>query len=215
MTSKKIIVGGDFNYSLEKEERSYILRTFISKYDLVDVMGRLYGNQVDFTWENSRGIKSRLDYILIGTKDEVIDGKVMPVFFSDDSAVSARVVVSGPQYGKGYWKMNNEVLSEYDFRESFMKMFAIWVEMKGLYQDRVSWWEGTKRKIKSFIVDYCSRRSRKFKEEFIGLQKEIEEIISIRNIRDEGYEEERLEILKRRQRDFFERRARAVTFKLK
>lgn len=79
----------------------------------------------------------------------------------------------------------------------------------------MSWWEGTKKKIKSFFVDYCSRRSRKFKEEFIGLQKEIEERISIRNIRDERYEKERLEILKRRQRDFFERRARAVTFKLK
>lgn len=131
MTSKKIIVGGDFNCSLEKDERSYILRIFISKYDLVDVMGRLYGNQLDFSWENSRGIKSRLDYILIGTKDEVIDGKVMLVFFSAHSAVSARVVVSGPEYGKGYGKMNNEVLTEYDFRESFMKMFAIWVEMKG------------------------------------------------------------------------------------
>lgn len=31
--------------------------------------------------------------------------------------VSAKVEVSGPKYGKGYWKVNNEVLTEYEFKE--------------------------------------------------------------------------------------------------
>lgn len=68
MTNKMTIRGRDFNCSLDKDTHSLPFRTFIQKYDFVDVLGKMYGKQVGYTWENSRGMKSRLNYILIGTK---------------------------------------------------------------------------------------------------------------------------------------------------
>lgn len=57
LTRKAIIVGGDFNCSLEKEKFSLPFRTFITKYGLIDVMGKMLGKQVGYTWENTRGVR--------------------------------------------------------------------------------------------------------------------------------------------------------------
>lgn len=146
LTRKDIIVGGDFNCSLEREKFSLPFRTFIKKYGLIDVMGKLLGKQVGYTWKNTRGVKSRLDYILVGKKCKIIEGKTMPALFTDHQAVDVELEIVGPDFGKGYWKFNNDVLAEKAYREGFMKIFPIWAEMKSLYSNNVVWWEDMKKK---------------------------------------------------------------------
>lgn len=69
------------------------------------------------------------------------------------------VTFRGVAFGKGYWKLNNDVLAEYEYRESFRELFGNWVELKGLYEDRVNWWEDTKKRIKTFSIAYSTRRA--------------------------------------------------------
>lgn len=139
MTRKAIIVGGDFNCSLEKEKFSLPFRTFITKNGLTDVMGKLLGKQVGYTWENTRGVKSRLDYMLVDKKCKIIEGKTIPALFTDHHAVDVEVEIVGPVFGKGYWKFNNDILAENAFREGFMKIFPIWAEIKSLYSNNMAW----------------------------------------------------------------------------
>lgn len=182
LTKKDIIVGGDFNCSLEKEKCSLPFKTFIKKYELIDVMGKLQGKQVGYTWKNSRGAKSRLDYILVGKKCKIINGKTIPALFTDHQAVDVELEIEGPDFGKGYWKFNNDVLAEKSYREGFIKIFPLWVEMKSLYSNVVFWWEDIKKKIKKFTVDYCSERAKFRKKEFDIIQKE--NIFMLRKIRE-------------------------------
>lgn len=68
------------------------------------------------------------------------------------------VEISGPVHGKGYWKINNEVLTD-AFRESFTKIFT---------------------------VGYCIKRARAQKEDFVAIHREIAGIHALRNIGDRG-----------------------------
>lgn len=124
---------------------------------------------------------------------------MIPAFFTDHHAVAVAVEIAGPDFGKGYWKFNNDVLEEYAFREGFAEI----------------WWEDIKKKIKKFTVDYCTARSKARKKEFVTIQKEIAKIYALRNIGGVIDEEGYLENLKKRQEELLEEKARAVTYKLK
>lgn len=54
MTRKNILVGGDFNCTLEKEKSSLPFKTFIKKYGLIDAMGETSGAHME---EYKRGGK--------------------------------------------------------------------------------------------------------------------------------------------------------------
>lgn len=140
---------------------------------------------------------------------------MIPAFFTDHHAVAVAVEIAGPDFGKGYWKFNNDVLEEYAFREGFAEIFPNWVEMKSLYRNKVAWWEDIKKKIKKFTVDYCTARSKARKKEYVTIQKEIAKIYALRNIGGVIDEEGYLENLKKRQEELLEEKARAVTYKLK
>lgn len=199
MTRKNIIVGGDFNCSLEREKFSLPFKTFIKKYGLIDVMAKLQGKQVEYTWKNTRGVKSRLDYILVDKKSKIKRGKIIPALFTDHQAVEVELEIEGTEFGKGYWKLNNEVLTEKDYREKFLELFPLWAEMKNLYMKELDWWEDVKNKIKKFTVDYCTERSKLRKEEFCALQKEIEHTYVKQNEGRNKNMDEKIENLKLKQ----------------
>lgn len=215
MTRKNIIVGGDFNCSLEREKFSLPFKTFIKKYGLIDVMAKLQGKQVEYTWKNTRGVKSRLDYILVDKKSKIKRGKLIPALFTDYQAVEVELEIEGMEFGKGYWKLNNEVLTEKDYREKFLELFPLWAEMKNLYMKELDWWEDVKNKIKKFTVDYCTERSKLRKEEFCALQKEIEHTYVKQNEGRNKNMDEKIENLKLKQEEFLERKARAEIYKIK
>lgn len=123
MMSNVIITGGDLNCSLDKDGGSYLLTDFMAKYRLADTMGKVSGKQVGYTWENSRGMRSRLDYLLVGDKEKVTGGGTIFAPFTDHKAIWVTVTFRGVGFGKGYWKLNNDILAEYEYRESFREIF--------------------------------------------------------------------------------------------
>lgn len=137
MTKKNILVGGDFNCTLEKEKSSLPFKTFIKKYGLIDAMATLQGKQVGHTWKNTRGVESRLDYILVDKKCKIKQGKLIPALFTDHQMVEVEVEIKGTDYGKGYWKLNNEVLMEKEYKKKFAELFPLWAETEKLYMNKL------------------------------------------------------------------------------
>lgn len=122
---KNILVGGDFNCTLEKEKSSLPFKTFIKKYGLIDAMATLQGKQVGHTWKNTRGVESRLDYILVDKKCKIKQGKLIPALFTDHQMVEVEVEIKGTDYGKGYWKLNNEVLMEKEYKKKICRALPL------------------------------------------------------------------------------------------
>lgn len=146
MTSKVTFVGGDLNCSLDKDGGSPLLRDFMTKYRLVDAMGKILGKRVGHTWENSRGMKSRLDYILVGDKEKVTGGGTIFAPFTDHKAIWATVRFGEATFGKAYWKLNNDILTEHEYRERFRRIFGNGVDLKDLYENRGGGGKKQKRK---------------------------------------------------------------------
>lgn len=68
-TTRFLILGGDFNLSLDggAEGSIKILRSLMNGFQLVDSHRVCNGQRAGFTWANTRGSQSRIDYIL-GTR---------------------------------------------------------------------------------------------------------------------------------------------------
>uniref|UniRef100_A0A3P9DTE7 CCHC-type domain-containing protein n=1 Tax=Maylandia zebra TaxID=106582 RepID=A0A3P9DTE7_9CICH len=171
---------------------------------------------VGYTWKNTRGMESRLDYILIEKKCKIKQGKIIPALFTDHQMIVVDLEIEGIDYGKGYWKLNNEVLMEKEYKERFAELFPLWEEMESLYINKLDWWEDVKNKIKKFTVDYCTERSSVRKEEFRILQKEIEYTYTLQNEKGNNKNmDEKMESLRLKQEELLERKARAETYKIK
>lgn len=118
-------------------------------------------------------MRNRLDYILVGDTEKVIEAGSFYAPFTDHKVVWAKVKCEGTAYGKGYWKLNNDILAEQEYRVSLRGIFQHWVDLKCLYVDRGSWWEEMKKRIKKFSIEYSTRRAQASKKVFKDLQREI------------------------------------------
>lgn len=115
----------------------------------------------------------------------------------------AKVECEGTAYGKGYWKLNNDILLEQEYRANFRGIFQHWVELKCLYVDRGSWWEEMKKRIKKFSIEYSMRRAQASKKVFKVLQREIAKEEGDRNRNRHRDRSEKLNVLFKKTRGFF------------
>lgn len=49
-------------------------------------------------------------------------------------------------FGKAYWKLNNDILTEHEYRERFRRIFGNGVDLKDLYENRGGGGKKQKRK---------------------------------------------------------------------
>ena len=80
--------------------------------------------------------------------------------------------------GKGYWKLNNSILDEEDYKEGISKIFNDAVET---YEEDVSkslLWEFLKIKFKEFSIMYCTLKSRTNKQTIKDLEAKLDVIDS-------------------------------------
>lgn len=149
MTNRLVCIAGDFNISLDKGGNISLLQALIQKFNLMDTYRSVNKKDAGFTWENNSGAKSRIDYIFIPHSMKVSDARISPVYYSDHSQLSVSVELQTSKYGKGYWKINNGILLEKDFKDIFQIFFNRCVELKSLYSSAINWWDDTKKKNKT------------------------------------------------------------------
>ena len=154
------MLGSDFNCTLSTLDKKdgrpidskkvplFELQSLIKTHNLLDSWRFKNPDLPGFTWANpSMKIQCTLDYFFISKllKDDVEVCKMLPNFYSDQSAVALFMSFNERELprGSGFWKFNNSLLSDTNYGEllSFkIPMFAKKYEQindKGLYWEMI------------------------------------------------------------------------------
>lgn len=148
-TNRLVVLGGDFNMSLEKSSGGE-LAGVIKSFGLQDSGQSIGGGGLGYTWWNSRQEASRLDYIFFSKSVKVNSYTRQLMWCSDHCLVGAGAEVEAGQRGRGKWRMNVTYLQDQTFCKVFRVLYAGWCNLKGFYQSHSDWWEGVKERVRFF-----------------------------------------------------------------
>ena len=138
--------------------------------------------------------------------------KVSAVFYTDHNMLSVKLTSMMIKNGKGYWKLNNNILELQQFRVALKCFLKDCFHMRVFYDNVCEWWESTKLRIRYYTQNY-SKESRK--DEFklyYRLQKAINKLMEQRNAGG-PIDKDLLKHLQDKQRLFFHNRAEAYKFR--
>ena len=185
-----LIMGGDFNIITSKEETSGELtrKPYMSFYEartkrqnFKDAHITLNRGKISYTFTASNNkTRKRLDKFLYkaNLQNRILDYYIKPNIFSDHEGIVIKIDLGmRKKWGKGVWKMNNEVLQEDKYREYMTEVISEFKERKfteNLEPDE--WWDKLKAKIKKETVIYCRDRGKNRTREKRVLEKKMEEL---------------------------------------
>ena len=176
----KWILGGDFNCVLQPvdiengvgfdQKGCHQLADLVRIKNFKDVFRSTYPNRREFTFFRSSASPSRLDRFYIA---EDLLGKTFCIehiaSLSDHCGVKMEVSLnihlsSNTQKNgrKTYWKLNNNILNDDDFLDSFVLLWDWLQPLKLNYRDIADWWDRVaKPSFREFCVIFSSRRSKR------------------------------------------------------
>ena len=134
-----------------------VLVSVINGFQLIDSYRAVNGQDAGFTWANTRGSQSRLDYVFLPKGQKVRGAGVAPVWFTDHAVLTVGVEVSAVVFGRGYWKLNVEVICDQRFKQEFVQVYKGWCNLRPLFDSWVDWWEGVKKRV-GILVRRCVKR---------------------------------------------------------
>ena len=126
-----------------------------------------------------RGYNSRID-LWLGSKNIVTSSNHHCVLSQspapDHGSVVLEIKIKYNSRGKGYWKLNNSILGEENYKEGIIKLFDDVVETYGDDVPKCLLWEFLKIKIKEFSIMYCTVKSRTKKQNIKDLETRLDAI---------------------------------------
>ena len=121
----RIIIGGDFNVILEKEDKyqgqdrtqnsQNKIKHIITTFELLDIWRSRHKATRCYTWSQpSPLIKCRLDYFLIQQKHKktITSANILTGIKSDHSIIELTISLEKHTRGPGLWKLNSSILDE-------------------------------------------------------------------------------------------------------
>ena len=174
MSKLNLYIGGDLNYvdslndrasgALDKSSDS--LAKFKKDLCLIDVWRYCNPNDKGFTYVDPtrRGHDSRIDLWLMPKliSNSIQSCTIVQAPAPDHKAVILKVHITERKRGAGYWKMNNSILNDEEYKEGITELYYKALEEYGDHVSHVFLWEFLKLKIKEYTVAYCKMKS-KFK----------------------------------------------------
>lgn len=219
-TNRVVVMGGDFNSSLDKlgkkeggevDSATNYLKKLVSDFSLMDVYRKCNKKEDGYTWGNSQGLKSRIDYIFLSSNINVKYCKVAPFWSSDHSMIETSFETSASIFGPGYWKLNISVLKINEFREELIEFYKSWQNMKFYFKTETEWWEEVKRKLCMFCQKYCKNLKKKERRDLKILQNQLQKVESKIN-EGSGVDWEEYQTLKNKIKRYTEGKAREFAF---
>ena len=129
---ENVIIGGDLNVILDskmdkeggrgdrKPKQRQIIQKIMEEHELSDVWRVVNPDRKIFTWHSNSipRVSCRLDYFLVsGNLLNIIrQTKIIPGFLSDHSLVYIKLETSIPDRGPGYWKLNTDLLLDFEYK---------------------------------------------------------------------------------------------------
>ena len=186
-----LLLGGDFNvvmnHSMDKKNGTNIkkkciadLKNIIQNFNLDDIWRKKNPTKKSFTWsQRTPFIECRLDYFFIQTnmtknvKGTDIDhlnikSDHRPIYLDLDMTVAKR--------GPGYWKFNNSLLKDEQFRKQIDDLINIVWENTDNISDVHVRYELLKFEIQRFSRKYANQKSKLRKSREKELKKELDRL---------------------------------------
>ena len=142
---------------------------FKNEFLLVDSWRFRYPDLKEFTWRAFfQKIQSRLDRIYVSASliPLVNEVEITPFSWSDHDFITMDVTPPDPPNprGPGYWKINNTVLEDVEYKQIIKEFWNFWRGKKDNYSSLLIWWDMGKIKIKKHTIRYSVRKKhQKFK----------------------------------------------------
>lgn len=168
VSNRQLVLGSDFNVALERA--------------LGDALGRLMGGALlwdtfkragditaGYTWGNSRGVESRLDYFFVLAGTGVLGFEIVPVWWSDHRLIKVQVEVQGGHGERGPWCMNVSVLEDLAFCSAMDTLLQGWMEMRDAYG---SWGSGG-RQVARFCGMWGRQKARERRQDVASWSREL------------------------------------------
>ena len=92
----------------------------------------------------------------------------------DHKAVSLDIQFCDKKRGRGYWKLNNSVLNDDEYREGIVNLYTETTRQYGGQVSNALLWEFLKVKIKQFSISYCVMKSKTTQNQIKELEKRLD-----------------------------------------
>ena len=169
-----LIVGGDWNCSLSKKDKTggapwkatnyrNLILTTMEMLDLVDIQRAKYSKLRKYSYESkSLGVKSRIDFFLIAKNLEkyVKSSAIVPAIAPDHKAV--QISLSWPKEtsrGPGFWKFNNTLLTDESYVNIVRSVYTQTCELRSQIKDKRLFWELLKMEIRAATITFAKRKA--------------------------------------------------------
>ena len=199
---QKLLIGGDLNTYLDvkkdkkggKQESqskfSENINNLMNEYDLADIWRIRNPDKKTYTRrENSKIglVQSRLDYWLasISLTYHIQETYIKPGNSSDHSIIGIKIVFNeNSKRGKGFWKFNNDLLTDKKYVELVKEIIKNTVENVDM-EDKNMFWEFLKCEIRSKTILYAGQRARENAKIEKKLKDQVEKLE--KNLQDSNY----------------------------
>ncbi|CAM2106435.1 unnamed protein product [Caretta caretta] len=174
-THEFLVLGGDFNTTLEKQDRSGTeqslaaadtLRKIIEHRSLVDIWPDHHPDDTStFTFvrvEAHRSSHSRLDLIYLSRfhLSRAHSSSIQLAPFSDHHLATVTASLCAERPGPAYWHLNNSLLEDEGFMTSFREFWLAWQGQWRAFPSARRWWDLGKMRARLFCRDYTRGTSR-------------------------------------------------------
>ncbi|KAL2080678.1 hypothetical protein ACEWY4_024484 [Coilia grayii] len=209
-TSRLVVLGGDFNSSLDTAP-SGDLGGLVGGLPLVDAFRVAGDGSPGFTWRNSRGQASRLDYLFVSAGVGVRGFVLQPLWLSDHCLIGAQLDVGEQQRrrSRGPWRFNASFLGDPSFCRVFRQLYAGWRALRPMYSSVCAWWEGVKARIATFCSEWGREKVRDARRMVERWAAELRGLWGAGSA-PSAAQTERMRLLRSHLRDFYMAEARAL-----
>ena len=181
------ILGGDFNVARTKRDRTgkcenkqinAKIDEILEENYLEDIYRVKNPNTKVYTWTRKNAkIGSRIDmwFTQQGWEHKISKVKCCVAVKTDHKALCLKMQTDIEQRGPGLWKLNNQHLQNQDFKTGVQQIIK---EVEEGSEDEIKKWVKFKREVMKFSRHYGKQKAKKFKDQVVEIQKEIDDIIN-------------------------------------
>ncbi|CAM2111429.1 unnamed protein product [Caretta caretta] len=164
-----LVLGGDFNTTLEKQDRSGTeqspatadtLWEIVEHHSLVDIWRDHHPDDTStFTFvqvEAHRSSHSRLDHIYLSHfhLSRAHSSSIRLAPFSDHHLATVTASLCTERPGPAYWHFNNSLLEDEGFVTSFREFWLAWRGQRHAFPSARQWWDLGKVRARLFSCNY-------------------------------------------------------------
>ena len=146
---------------------------------MCDIWREIHRNKKQFSWHSlHEPVGSRLDRVYLPTQWILVVNKtqIQPFSWSDhDLVVTDFQLPKTYKREKGYWKLNETLLSDENYMNAFRTFWEGWKERKGDFDNPAEWWDIGKIEIKRLSIKHSVTKSRQNMKTEQNLRKQYEE----------------------------------------